>query len=103
MLNLLNEQEGEPQNYMFGEMREALGITKETDILDHIYSLPAQSQSEAHEKIEAIERRAMVKQIPQPGLVELMKWLDKKGIPKAICTRNFEYVPVCGPAQIAVY
>lgn len=80
----------EPQNYMFGQMRSALGITKEVDILDHIYSLPESDQAAAHEKIQAIEREAMAKQIPQAGLVTLMEYLDKKGIKKGICTRNFD-------------
>ncbi|KAK6435028.1 hypothetical protein LTR95_008789 [Oleoguttula sp. CCFEE 5521] len=86
-------EEGEPQNYMFGEMRDALGITKQIDILDHIYSLPADEQAEAHAKIEAIEHAAMRKQVPQPGLVTLMEFLDKHCIRKAICTRNFD-IPV---------
>ena len=76
---------------MFGEMRASLGITKATDILDHIYSLPTpEERHEAQEKIRAIERRAMKSQQAQPGLVELMDYLDRKGIPKGICTRNFE-------------
>lgn len=49
-------------------MRSALGITKATDILDHIYSLPASEQEAAHEKIRNIEREAMLTQSPQPGL-----------------------------------
>ncbi|KAK6441964.1 hypothetical protein LTR95_001799 [Oleoguttula sp. CCFEE 5521] len=85
-----NPEEGEPQNYMFGEMREALGITKQIDILDHIYSLPTDQQATAHAKIEAIEHAAMQKQVPQPGLVTLMEFLDKHSIHKAICTRNFD-------------
>lgn len=31
---------------MFGEMRNALSITKEIDILDHIYSLPTPEDRE---------------------------------------------------------
>lgn len=31
---------------MFGEMRSALSITKETDILEHIYSLPTPEKRE---------------------------------------------------------
>lgn len=79
-----------PQNYMFGEMRSALGITKGEDILDHIYSLTESEQKEAHAKIQAIERAAMEKQIPQAGLVSLMEYLDSKNVKKGICTRNFE-------------
>lgn len=75
---------------MFGEMRAALGITKAEDILDHIYALPQNQQEAAHEKIQAIERQAMERQIPQAGLVSLMEFLDQNNILKGICTRNFE-------------
>ncbi|KAJ8116958.1 hypothetical protein OPT61_g1730 [Boeremia exigua] len=79
-----------PQNYMFGEMRAALGIDKGTDILDHIYSLSGTEQEGAHEKVRNIERTAMKKQKPQAGLVELMDYLDSRGLKKGICTRNFD-------------
>jgi HAD superfamily hydrolase (TIGR01549 family) len=75
---------------MFAEMRSALGITKSTDILDHIYALPEPEQSQAHEKIRNIERTAMSSQKPQSGLVRLMDYLDSRSIPKGICTRNFD-------------
>ncbi|KAE8445332.1 hypothetical protein EG329_013570 [Mollisiaceae sp. DMI_Dod_QoI] len=75
---------------MFGEMRRALGIDKSTDILDHCHSLPPAEEEEALEKIRNIERSAMKKQEPQPGLVSLMEYLESRNIPKGICTRNFE-------------
>jgi hypothetical protein len=75
---------------MFTEMRAALSIPKTTDILDHIYSLSASEQESAHAKIQAIERKAMALQVPQPGLVALMEFLDKFSVKKGICTRNFE-------------
>lgn len=75
---------------MFAEMRSALGITKETDILDHVYSLPAAEQDEAQEKVRNIERTAMSSQQPQPGLLDLMDYLNSRNIPKGICTRNFD-------------
>lgn len=31
-------------------------------------------------------------QQPQPGLVELMDYLQQKGLRRALCTRNFECV-----------
>lgn len=34
----------------------------------------------------------MASQKPQPGLVQLMDYLDGRGVPKGICTRNFECV-----------
>jgi hypothetical protein len=83
---------GQPQNYMFAEMRAALGITKATDILDHIYSLPDPESDLAMEKIRAIERRAMTVQQPQEGLLPLMDYLKGKDMKKAICTRNFKSV-----------
>lgn len=75
---------------MFSEMRAAISISKGTDILDYIYTLPDPEQEEAMEKIRAIERGAMASQKPQPGLVELMKYLDTMNMNKGICTRNFD-------------
>ncbi|KAM0333092.1 hypothetical protein ACHAQA_001750 [Verticillium albo-atrum] len=81
----------EPQTYMFGQMRDALGITKSVDILDHIYSLPTpEAQETAMESIRAIERAAMATQVAQPGLETLMEYLDARGVRKGICTRNFD-------------
>lgn len=80
-----------PQNYMFAEMRAVLGIPKSVDILDHIYGLPTpEAREKAMESIRAIERTAMVNQVAQPGLVELMRYLDSRNLPKGICTRNFQ-------------
>ena len=72
-------------------LRSVLNITKATDILDHIYSLPMDQQLIAMEAIRNIEREAMKTQKPQPGLVELMTYLNSKNVKKGICTRNFEY------------
>lgn len=78
---------------MFGQMRQVLGIPKSVDILEHVYSLPPGGgpggQDEAMESIRAIERAMMVEQEAQPGLGELMRYLDSRGVPKGICTRNF--------------
>ncbi|KAJ6262404.1 hypothetical protein Dda_3212 [Drechslerella dactyloides] len=97
-----------PQSWMFAEMRRQLGISKATDILDHILGLPddedlivepevvagetaGRSQRErAYAKIRAVEREAMGQMRPQEGLVELMDYLDGRGVRKAICTRNFD-------------
>jgi phosphoglycolate phosphatase-like HAD superfamily hydrolase len=82
-----------PQNYMFAEMRKALGIDKKDDILHHIRDLPtAAERTAAAEKIKAIEREAMKHQQPQPGLVDLMDYLQSRGLHRALCTRNFECV-----------
>ena len=70
--------------------RAALGIPKSTDILDHIHSLPQPAQEEAQKAVRAIESEAMLHQEAQPGLVELIEYLEKKGIRMALCTRNFE-------------
>lgn len=80
----------EPQTYMFGQMRAALGITKAVDILEHIETLPANERIAGLEAISAIEREAMKSQAPQPGLTTLMSYLDRREIRKAICTRNFQ-------------
>lgn len=76
---------------MFAEMRSVLGIPKSVDILEHIYSLPtAAQQEEAMASIRAIERVSMAQQVAQPGLADLMSYLDARRVRKGICTRNFE-------------
>lgn len=73
--------------------RKALGIDKKVDILHHIRDLPtAAERTAAAEKIKAIEREAMRHQQPQPGLVDLMDYLQSRGLHRALCTRNFECV-----------
>lgn len=100
-----------PQHHMFSEMRytlvppahsrfhppnkpyrAALGIDRSTDILQHIRELPTADRDAAVSKVQAVERRAMVDQQPQPGLVRLMDYLESRGLRRALCTRNFEYV-----------
>lgn len=75
---------------MFAQMRTALSIPPTTDILTHIHSLPPHEQEIAQSNIRAIESEAMVSQSPQPGLLTLMEYLERKNIPKGICTRNFD-------------
>lgn len=75
---------------MFQQMRDALRISKKTDILDHIHALPSDLQDVEMDKIKEIERRAMKDQKPQPGLTDLMTYLEHRGLQKGICTRNFE-------------
>lgn len=76
---------------MFTAMRSVLGIPKSVDILEHIYSLPTPAEQEsAMESIRAIERKSMAEQVAQPGLADLMQYLDARGVRKGICTRNFE-------------
>ena len=72
------------------QIRDALKIPKSTDILDHIYSLPQPAQREAQSAIRAIESEAMIHQEPQPGLLELIEYLEGKEIRMGLCTRNFE-------------
>ncbi|KAJ5454521.1 hydrolase [Penicillium daleae] len=80
-----------PQHHMFTEMRDALDIDKSIDILHHIRELPTpEDRAAAVAKVQAVERRAMLEQQPQPGLSKLMDYLQSRGIRRALCTRNFE-------------
>lgn len=81
-----------PQNYMFGEMRKALDIPKAIDILEHLQSLShdPEAQRKAIKAIKDIESKAMTTQEPQPGLRELMAYLQSRKVKKALCTRNFQ-------------
>ena len=71
-------------------IRDALGITKQTDILDHIHSQTHPAQDSALCTIRAIESAAMVSQEPQPGLHELITYLESRNVRMGLCTRNFD-------------
>ncbi|KAI4202350.1 MAG: hypothetical protein LQ348_001522 [Seirophora lacunosa] len=73
-----------------GIKQEALGIGKATDILDHIHSLPQPAQDEAQTAVRAIESAAMLEQEAQPGLHELISYLESRGVRMGLCTRNFD-------------
>lgn len=47
--------------------------------------------------IREIESAAMGLQEPQPGLENLMEYLEMRGLRKALCTRNFESVVFPSP------
>lgn len=82
--------------------REALNIPKTTDILHHVRSLPTTTERAlAAQKIRVIEEKAMLSQEPQPGLVELMEYLQSRGVKRGLCTRNFEYVTFLRPLGLA--
>lgn len=74
-----------------------LDIPKSQDILEYIQSLSdtlddgnSSPRSRAHEAIKKIEREAMQRQKPQPGLNELITRLAAHNLRLALCTRNFE-------------
>lgn len=79
-----------PQPWMFPAMRQAIGLTdKNTDILQFIDNLPTtEDKLLAEKRIHEVEMQAMEEMEPQPGLVEIMKYLTLNNYSKNICTRN---------------
>lgn len=79
-----------PQPWMFPAMRQAIGLhDKSIDILQFIEDLPTlEEKLLAEKRIHDVEVKAMEEMKPQPGLVELMKYLTLNNYSKNICTRN---------------
>ncbi|KAG0677861.1 hypothetical protein C6P41_003113 [Kluyveromyces marxianus] len=79
-----------PQTWMFKDMRDAIGCQDpKIDILTFIEELPtAEEQAEAERKITVVEKKAMEEMEPQPGMIELFRFLKENRISKSICTRN---------------
>ncbi|OWB69599.1 hypothetical protein B5S30_g5019 [[Candida] boidinii] len=78
-----------PQTWMFGLMRQALGIEgQKIDILAQLESLQGDERIKAEKAIENIELKAMNEMAPQEGLSELFEYLSENEINKTICTRN---------------
>ncbi len=51
---------------------------------------PQAAQNDAQTAIRAIESAAMIKQEPQPGLHELISYLESRSVRMGLCTRNFD-------------
>ncbi|OZJ06337.1 hypothetical protein BZG36_00652 [Bifiguratus adelaidae] len=77
-----------PDYTMFTRMRGILGISDKQDILKHIDGLEGPDKVAANEAIESIERSVIDTMSLQPGLLDLLNWLDRHSVPKAILTRN---------------
>ncbi|CCC71531.1 hypothetical protein NCAS_0H02210 [Naumovozyma castellii] len=79
-----------PQPWMFPAMREAIGLhDKSVDILAYIDDMSTEeAKLEANRQLEEVEDRAMKQMEPQPGLVELLRFLTLNNMSKNICTRN---------------
>ncbi|KAL1922870.1 uncharacterized protein VTP21DRAFT_9246 [Calcarisporiella thermophila] len=77
-----------PVRGMFPRMRDALGIDEKTDILGHMMKLSGEERKRADKLISDIEYEAMIEMALQPGLDELLAFLELHKIPKAILTRN---------------
>ncbi|KAI9592747.1 HAD-like domain-containing protein [Syncephalis fuscata] len=69
-------------------MRRELGVEKGVDILTHTASLQGNERIAAEQLIKRIEDEAMLGIEIQPGLDELITYLESAQLPKAILTRN---------------
>ncbi|KAI8054637.1 hypothetical protein BDF22DRAFT_680172, partial [Syncephalis plumigaleata] len=69
-------------------MRRELGVPTGTDVLAHAASLPTEERIAAELLIKRIEDEAMLSIELQPGLDELITYLESIPLPKAILTRN---------------
>lgn len=72
----------------FQYMRQRVGVGPTGDILDIIASWPAEEQQRAHAAIEEIEDQALKDMQAMPGLLELCTFLDTRGLPRGLITRN---------------
>lgn len=71
-------------------MRESIGcLDRSIDILTFIEELQdVEARLKAHDKIQAVEKKAMHEMLPQPGMIELFQFLQNNQVTKNICTRN---------------
>jgi beta-phosphoglucomutase-like phosphatase (HAD superfamily) len=77
----------------FAEMRRRVAACAglqaiDGDILDVIASWPAEQQAAAHAAIAEVEAQALRDMQLMPGVLELSQFLDGRGVPRALVTRN---------------
>jgi len=73
-----------PQPCMFAKIRTLLGVPAGTDILTHVATSTA-----AMALVERVEDEAMRAASVAPGVEPLLEYLARRGIRKAILTRNY--------------
>jgi HAD superfamily hydrolase (TIGR01549 family) len=77
-----------PQSNFIGRMRRELGVADGVDVLAYTASLNGEDRLKAEAIIKRIEDETMLGMKVQPGLIELIEFLEKCQLPKAILTRN---------------
>ncbi|RKO92327.1 HAD-like domain-containing protein, partial [Blyttiomyces helicus] len=72
----------------FKEMKRRMGIEPHEDILHSLTAMTGARRAEANAVVLEMEAEALSKTQLQTGLHEVMTFLEKQGLPKAILTRN---------------
>ncbi|GIM12117.1 hypothetical protein Vretimale_15537, partial [Volvox reticuliferus] len=73
----------------FAEMRRRVGVLPDQgDILDVINRWPEAKRAEAYATIAEIEEQALRDMALMPGALELCEFLDQRGLPRGLITRN---------------
>lgn len=72
----------------FADMRRRVGVGPTGDILEVIAGWPAAEQERARRVLAEIEREALERMRLMGGVVELCAELDRRGVPRALVTRN---------------
>lgn len=72
----------------FQQIRRALHIPDEDDILTHLAGLPADESAAKHAWLLEHERELALASTPAPGAVELVLELAERGVRMGILTRN---------------
>ena len=72
----------------FDEIRKALDIPNDQDILEFLDSLPEEEARKRHDLLEKIEIELASQAIPMKGLKRLMEVLASKNVKMGVLTRN---------------
>jgi len=86
----------------FKKIREEIGV-EGSPILEYLQSAPPEERERGMAILERHERAAAEAAEPAPGALEILEFLEERGIPKAVLTRNsrscveivFRRFPMC--------
>lgn len=78
---------GQPWAFKF--LRSLLNVPSTSPILSYVNALAPGERSDALRTVRCIERLAMKKMVPTPGLRHLLSYLREHSIPTGVLTRNF--------------
>ncbi|MGN6506436.1 MAG: HAD family hydrolase [Tepidisphaeraceae bacterium] len=76
------------ERLQWDHLREEMGIDATAPILESILRMPTAERAKAEAVLHRHEHEAACRSVLNPGCMEMLRWLDERGIGRALITRN---------------
>lgn len=76
------------ERLQWDDLRDSLGVPPGKAILESLLEMPAAERERAEAILHHHEHESACRSVLNPGCMELLHWLDSRGIGRALITRN---------------